>query len=166
MTTSVTSVVWRQPRRPAGAHRPEPQLPRGRRRRWLAAQPPPHQPPVPLLPATATVLDRAEYAVLRQELAELKAESMALRGGARAGKVGAAEKRLAGHWTAAGPCPTTLCVHVPCPAALQLESALVQAARDEAAAREAGLRGELERAQAAASEQAERAARARRLHER
>lgn len=49
---------------------------------------------------------------------------------------------------------------------LQLESALVRAARDEAATREAELRAELERAQAALKEQLEKGARVRRAHER
>lgn len=52
------------------------------------------------------------------------------------------------------------------PTCFQLESALVRAARDEAAAREAELRRELEAAQASGREQLERAARARRAHER
>lgn len=55
---------------------------------------------------------------------------------------------------------------LPAPTTKQLESALVRAAREEGAAREAELQGELAAAQAAARDQLEKAARQRRMHER
>lgn len=154
----------------------------------------------PLTPATHAhppacdlpVLDREEYVALRRELAELKAEAAAARGGSRGGQRVSLAAVMPGsdccaavnsfdgqhpqdiHFfkSATPPACHTAPHHRQCspapphPHMPQLESSLVRAARDEAAARESELRKELEAAQAAGREHLERAARARRAHER
>lgn len=132
--------------------------------------PPPPEPTAPQVPCPA-VLDRSEYAALRQELAELKQACVSARGGARAGHKVRPGQLGRAPGTDAPPekmaaSPASQCPYLSnCHCAVQLESALVAAARQEAAAREEALRAELDKAQAAAREQLEKAARARRMHE-
>lgn len=123
------------------------------------------------------VLDRAQYVELRQELAELKAAAAAARGGGRVRSTPVPTscwkvlgRRLRACFRAPGQ-GHAFAVDVshpslPPPPPSQLESALVRAAREECAAREAQLQGELAAAQAAARDQLEKAARQRRQHER